>query len=141
LVSLQLDHNVSYDVVSPLRWAGHDVRTARELGFTRLTDDALLLATVRAGRMLATHNRRDFMLLHDAWVTWPAAFGLALPSHPGILVLQDAPPRALSSTLESFLDTTPAGEIPNNLFWWHHREGWRRRLLEGQWEPYPQGPR
>jgi hypothetical protein len=74
LASLYLDHNVSLQIVSPLRSFGHTVRTARDLGRERLHDDAQLLAAAQSGDILITHNRRDLTMLHDAWLTWAAAF-------------------------------------------------------------------
>lgn len=135
--SIYLDHNVSRDVISPLRWAGHDVLSARDLGLTRLPDDAQVLSAVRARRVLVTHNRRHFTLLHDAWVTWPLAFGVVFPAHPGILLLNTAPPLAISDAVNDILGATPASLLASNLFWWHHRDGWRRRLVGNAWEPYP----
>src|SRR3569623_950161 len=76
LAGVYLDHNVSLDIVSPLRFAGHDVVTTRDLHFARQSDDKQLLTAVRAGRIVITHDRQDFTLLHDAWLTWPAAFAV-----------------------------------------------------------------
>ena len=137
MASLYLDHNISLRLAPPLRAAGHDVVTARDLGLTWLTDDAQLLSAVRVGRVLVTHNRRDFTLLHDAWLSWPAAFGLALPPHPGILVLDPAPRELLSAVLGAVLAAIPPTGLANGLFWWHGRHGWRWRIIGTRWEPYP----
>ena len=137
MASLYLDHNISLRLALPLRAAGHDVVTARDLGLTRLTDDAKLLSAVRVGRVLVTHNRRDFTLLHDAWLIWPAAFGLALPPHPGILVLDPAPRELLSAVLGAVLAAMPPTGLANGLNWWHGRQGWRWRIIGTRWEPYP----
>lgn len=138
MASLYLDdHNVSLHLAPPLRAVGHDVVMARDLGLTRLTDEAQLLSAVRAGRVLITHNRRDFTLLHDAWLTWPAAFGLALPPHPGILVLDPAPHETLSGALDALLAATLSAPLANEIFWWHRRDGWRRRIIGTGWEPNP----
>jgi Domain of unknown function (DUF5615) len=96
---------------------GHDVVSARDLSSERLPDDAQLLATVRSDRVFVTHNRADFKLLHDAWLTWPAAFGLALPSHPGILVLDSAPPATLAQVLTTFLAGLPPERLANSYPW------------------------
>lgn len=137
MTSLYLDHNVSLHLAPPLRAVGHDPIMARDLGLTRLTDDAQLLSAVRAGRVLITHNRRDFTLLHDAWLTWPVAFGLVLPPHPGILVLDPAPHEMLSEAVDAFLAAAPAPGLANAIFWWHRRDGWRRRIIGTGWEPKP----
>jgi len=135
LAGLYLDHNMSLHLVSPLEAIGHDVATARELNLTRIPDDAQLLAAVRAGRVLVTHDRGDFTLLHDAWLTWPAAFQVAFPPHPGIFVLDAAPHQILLETLDHFLAATPLTSLVSSLFWWHRHSGWRRREVGRGWEP------
>jgi hypothetical protein len=133
---LYFDHNVSH-YVGPLLWTlGHDLVFSRDIGATTLTDDALLLSTVRANRTPITHNRKDFRMLHDAWVTWPAAFGMALPAHPGILILDQAPPESLARALAGFLDVTPPEQLANAIFSWHRHDGWRQPIAGARWEPY-----
>ena len=107
MASLHLDHNVSLNLAAPLRAAGHDIATARDLGLTRSTDDAQLVSAVRAGRVLLTHNRRDFTLLHDAWVTWPSNFHVVFPAHPRILVVDVAPLEELASAVIAVFSGIP----------------------------------
>lgn len=111
----------------------------RDIRASRQTDDAQLLASARSDRVFITHNRRDFRLLHDAWLTWPAAFGVVLPPHPGILVLDDAPYDDLARVLVAFLVGTPPERLASEIFWWHRLDGWRRPAIEGRWEPYAPG--
>ena len=87
MARLFVDHNFSYRFASSSSLVRHDVLTARDADCEDQPDDAVLLWSVQTGRLLVTHNRKDFKLLHDAWLSWPAAFGIALPPHPGILVL------------------------------------------------------
>lgn len=115
---------------------GHDILASRDVNSERLPDDVLLLTTVRLGRVFITHNRNDFRMLHDAWVTWPAAFGMALPPHPGVLLLDSGPPETLAQVLVDFFDVVRPDNLPNTIFWWHHRDGWRRSTAGGPWEPY-----
>src|SRR5215207_7361039 len=109
---LLADHNVSRNVRLPLASAGHDVLLARDAGLSTVSDDALLLFCTKEERIFVTHNRKDFKLLHDAWVTWPAAFGLALPPHPGILLLDSAAPEALARVIADFLDEARPEDLP-----------------------------
>jgi hypothetical protein len=139
LARLHLDHNVSLRLALLLGMAGHDVVVTRDLGRSRSTDDTLLLSSVQAGRIFVTHNRRDFRLPHDAWLTWPAAFGMALPTHPGILVLDTAPPDILARVLLAFLRATSPARLANAIFWWHRHDGWRRPAIDDRWEPYEPG--
>jgi hypothetical protein len=133
---LYLDHNISRNLIIPLRSAGHDVVAVRDIGLTRATDEAQLLEAVRQGRILVTHNRTDFTLLHDAWMTWPSGLGVGFPVHPGILVVDTAPSDVLSTVVEELIRHMPPAESENGLFWWHRHEGWRRRAVGAGWEPY-----
>lgn len=140
MARLYLDHNVSLRLVASLRSVGHDVVAARDLNITRVSDDAQVLAAVRAGRLLITHNRRDFLLLHEAWITWPAAFGMALPPHAGMLLLDVASPNELVRVLIALLTTTPLSELADNCLWWHRTDGWLRRLVRIEWESFAVSP-
>ena len=135
MADLYLDNDVSLELAPLLSSAGHRVTTTRDLGLFRATDDAQLLTAARNGWILVTYNRRDFVLLHDAWLTWPAAFGLVLPAHPGILALDPASPETLARAVADFVAATPATALENGLFWWHGRDGWRRRIVGSGWEP------
>lgn len=133
MAEFYLDSDVPLLLGRLLRRAGHVVAAARELGLGAATDDAQLLAAVRGGRLLVTHNRRDFTLLHDAWRSWPPAFGLALPAHPEILVLDQAPPGVLFESIEVLLAATSPPARRNELFWWRSRDGWSRRIVGTGW--------
>ena len=61
-----LDNDVARECADDLRAYGHDVITTRELSRARATDDEQLLFAAQQGRILFTHNWRDFLLLHDA---------------------------------------------------------------------------
>ncbi|MEA2641271.1 MAG: hypothetical protein QOF51_2665 [Chloroflexota bacterium] len=88
--------------------------------------------------MLVTHDRADFILLHDAWVSWSIAFGMTLPAHFGILVLDAAPHQQLAAVILDMLEIAPPEELMNVLLWWHRAAGWLRRMPGVGWEPGPQ---
>ena len=136
MAHLYLDHNVARRVEVLLEGDGHDVLASRTINTERLPDDVLLLTTVRLSRIFVTHNRTDFKMLHDAWVTWPAAFGMALPPHPGILVLDTASPEMLASVIAHFLDAARPEDLSDTVSWWHSRDSWDRSIDGGPWEPY-----
>jgi hypothetical protein len=132
VVDLYLDHNVSIKLGTLLQQLGHDVVSTRDLGAGRLTDDVILLDAAKSHRMLVTHNRRDFVLLHDAWRGWPASFGVELPLHSGLLVMDAGSEQELARAISRLLEvTTPQGE----LLWWRRIRGWQRRLPGDAWEP------
>ena len=136
MARLCLNHYISLKLAPLLERAGHDVAITREVGGDRATDDALLLVATQSGRIFITHNRNDFRLLHDAWLNWPAAFGMVFPPHPGILILDQGSPETLARVLTHFLDVMPPERIANGIFWWHHHDGWRQPIAGAQWEPY-----
>jgi hypothetical protein len=135
LTRLYFDHNVARDVDQSLERGGHDVTAARDISYERMPDDAQLLSAVRSSRVLITHNRADFKMLHDAWLTWPAAFGMALPPHPGILILDQAPSTTLTQVLADFLNLTPPEDLANAIFWWRRHHGWRQSTAGSDWRP------
>ena len=49
------------------------VKTAAELGLHLASDGRHLLAAGQAGRILVTHNGKDFITMHDAWMAWSSA--------------------------------------------------------------------
>ncbi len=62
-----LDHNVSLRVAELLRRRGHAARTAREMRLEGIGDEQILLTAATHEWVAATHNAKDFRLLHDAW--------------------------------------------------------------------------
>ena len=135
MADFHLDNDVSLLLASLLQDAGHCVTTARHLGLAAATDDAQLVAAVQSGRLLVTHNRRDFTLLHDAWRTWPAAFGLTLPAHPGILALEHAPPASLFQAIDQLLTSASSSSLVGEMLWWRVRDAWSRRIVGTGWGP------
>ena len=61
---LYADEDFTYPVVEELRRLGHDVLTAQEDGKTRTPDPDILARAHQLGRVVLTHNRRDFERLH-----------------------------------------------------------------------------
>jgi hypothetical protein len=68
------------------------------------------------------------LLLHDAWRRWPGAFGLVLPAHPGILVVDQLDDRAVADAVIRFLAADPPASLPNALYWWRATGGWHHQL-------------
>lgn len=133
-MAFYLDNDVSLDLVPLLRERGHEVTSTRDLRLYRASDVDQLLTAVRNGWVLVTCNRRDFTLLHDAWQTWPAAFGLALPPHRGILALDPAPATEIDGAITTLVAGTSPSAWANELLWWHRR-AWTRRVAGIGWDP------
>lgn len=136
MADFYLDNDVSFELAPFLQSAGHQITTTRDLGLFRAADEAQLLTAARNGWVLVTSNRGDFTMLHDAWLMLPAAFDLALPPHPGILALDQAPPPAQFSAIQALLDTNLPAPWANELFWWRSNRGWQRRIVGTGWERY-----
>lgn len=82
MAAFYLDHDVAQDLRNALQSLGHDVVTSQQLGQAAASDPQQLLTAARAGRILVTHNRKDYELLTDAWATWTMPF-----NHAGVLVI------------------------------------------------------
>ena len=139
MAQLYTDHNVAVRVAEILHQSGHEALIARDVGLARAEDDEHLLFAVQQGRTLLTHNRKDFILLHNALCRWSAAWpAQPAPHHFGILVLQqDIGAAELSHAVDSFLASAPY--LPNELYRWQQNSGWTR-LQTGTrnvWLPYP----
>ena len=118
------DHNVSRPLVLLFRELGHAATNARALGLDRGSDGTHLLFAAERGWILLTHNERDFLMLHDAWLRWSWAWQVA-PRHAGILVLpqrSDWKPPRLVSEIETLLAANPV--MTNQLFAWRASRGW-----------------
>ncbi|HET7036257.1 MAG TPA: DUF5615 family PIN-like protein [Thermomicrobiaceae bacterium] len=117
-----LDHNVSLATAAELRLRRHQATTARDLGLERASDAEQLLAAVRLGAILVTHNAKDFILLNDAWNRWALAWQVNA-RHGGIIVTPDI-----------WLEPQEAGELSdflvggyplfNRIYAWQPRGGW-----------------
>ncbi len=124
MTALHLDHNIARDTGVFLQALGHDVSTAQRGGLSRAGDDEHLLVAAQQGRVVVTHNRSDFYLLHDAWRRWSDAWGINF-RHAGILVMSPWQPQASARELDKFLRSGVS--LLNELYDWKPSRGWVRR--------------
>lgn len=77
MASFYANENFPIGVVHYLREMGHEVLTSQEAGNAnqRIPDEDVLAFAAKAGRILLTLNRRDFIELHEK-----------APNHAGIVV-------------------------------------------------------
>jgi predicted nuclease of predicted toxin-antitoxin system len=82
MASFYTNENFPLKVVQYLREMGHDVLTSHEAGNAnqRIPDEDVLEFATKAGRILLTLNRRDFIELHEK-----------TPGHAGIIVCTQNP--------------------------------------------------
>jgi hypothetical protein len=83
VAAFHIDNDVPVAVAHELLARGHSAFTARDLGLMSAPDPVHLQHAARNNRILVTHNKRDFRLLHQAWTTW-----FATRAHSGILVIK-----------------------------------------------------
>lgn len=139
MARLYLDHNISLPLAPLLRRRGHAVIATRDLTLERAPDDVQLVAAHSRGLILVTHNADDFLLLHNAWLTWHLVWGVPpAPPHPGIINLEQRPIDELDLALEQFLRR--AIPLANEMVTWRRNSGWwlwnieaRRWIQQPDW--------
>ena len=82
-----LDADVEDPMVELLVRKGHPTVTTKQASRINATDDVQLLIATDLGRLLITHDQRDFLLLHRAWRSFARRWGVQPEDHPGILVV------------------------------------------------------
>ncbi len=136
MAAFYLDHDVSLGLAQLLRAAGHACTTAQDERLSQATDEVQLLTAAQQGQVFLTHNRKDYILLNDAWSRWPRAWGVQVPPHSGILVLDHRPELELAAAVAAFLAATPPAPLANSLVWWRYRLGWHSQLPDRRWVLY-----
>lgn len=121
-----LDENASEQLAAHLPRQGHDAVAANEAGNTGASDVRQLLFATRAGRILVTHDLRHFGMLHEAWHTWAAEWGVVGSArHSGIIVLP-TPPRLGIVEAAQGVDrlVRDVDSLENRLVAWEVGMGW-----------------
>jgi predicted nuclease of predicted toxin-antitoxin system len=94
------NENIPLQVVEELRKFGHDVLTSRDAGRANaaVPDDKFLAFATQQSRTLLTHNRRDFIALHQR----------RTGDHSGIVVCTvDIDFRALTMRIDAAVSAIP----------------------------------
>jgi Domain of unknown function (DUF5615) len=99
-----LDENVNVILAARLRADGFDVLTTVEAGRLGSDDDDQLLFATREGRVLVTHNLRDFRRIAIEW----ARAGRA---HAGLMYSSEEAPATVHAWIRDALDLNP--DMPN----------------------------
>jgi len=86
------------------------------------SDGHHLLVAAQAGRILVTHNGKDFLAMQDAWMRWQQAWGIAA-SHAGVLIIPQAwkPPQSAREIIQ-FIGVRPS--LPNEIYVNEMNVGW-----------------
>lgn len=89
------------------------------------TDGSQLLYAADHGWIILTHNRADFILLHDAWHLWARAWDVE-PEHAGIIVLEPIRFPRHAEIVSLIDDVCQRQALVNMLFAWRRTAGWER---------------
>jgi hypothetical protein len=112
-----LDEDVSPRVATFLISWDHDVRTTAGEGRTAATDASQLLYALSSNRILVTHNKGHFVVLHQAWHEWSQAWEVGA-RHPTILALDQALVADVAEAVRRFVAATPAVLEGDTSFRW-----------------------
>lgn len=85
-----LDADVNPELASLLRLNGHDVLITNEASRHDATDDQQLLLATDLGRILITHDKKDYQLLSRLWRHLSARWGVSPEPHANVLILPQA---------------------------------------------------
>jgi hypothetical protein len=135
VAAFYLDHDVGHEVALLLRGAGHDATTAQQSGLRAATDDEHFLTAAEQARILVTHNGRDYLLLHRAWLRWSMAWRVTR-EHAGILLIPQPPMLPIDEAARDLSSFAGSGRPLTN-------ELYRRRPpgLRPAWERWRPGDR
>ena len=95
-----LDENVNVLLAERLRADGYDVLTTRDAGRLGSDDDDQLLFAAREGRVLYTHNMKDFRRIAMEWAR-------AGRSHAGLLYSSEEEPATVHGWITAALRLNP----------------------------------
>lgn len=117
-MNVALDHHYSSAIAAQLRDMGHDVWTARELGWAMEDDEPLLEACAVEQRALVTNNVAHFVVIARQWTE-------AGRRHSGLIFTSDrSMPRGRAaigtyvSALATLLLQHPADGALRDQIWW-----------------------
>ena len=121
MADFYIDNDVTISLATELRSWGHSARTTRDLGLQQASDAQLLALAAQNRWILVPHNRRDFALLHDAWLRWTGIWQVS-ERHAGILLFPHGQPaRDMARTIDRFLQGMP--QMLNRLYEWRAGHG------------------
>jgi Domain of unknown function (DUF5615) len=124
-----LDESLTEQLVTLLIALGHDAVSTNALGRKGIRDHQQLLFAANEQRILITFNIADFVLLHEAWRDWSAAWGTSpdVARHAGILAIQQDKRGLSAQQLATVVHDLVEREesLANRLFVWQRATGWR----------------
>lgn len=108
--AVYVDENMHVLVSSYLRTRGFEAINARDAGMRGKPDRVQFEFAIANERVIATHDRIDFLELHDEWLTSSRA-------HYGIILTSVRPPAEIARRIADLLNRLTADELKNGLFY------------------------
>ena len=111
--SVYLDHNFDPQIAHDLRAHGFDAVAAIEVGMERATDEGHLRFAATAGRVLISHDLKDFPRLAERWAERGEA-------HSGVVLTGQWSKGSYGDLLRrllTLLDSRTAEEFANQVVW------------------------
>lgn len=124
-----IDNDVPVQLAEELQAWGHvALHTRDQPGMNVARDSHQFFFAVQGDYVLVVHNRKDFVLLHDAWRRWMGAW-CGDRAHPGILIVpQHVPAATLAQAIHDHV--TSGVTLTNQLYEWSPAAGWRQRPFQ-----------
>lgn len=126
MAAFYLDEDVPEDLACLLTARGHFATTTRIEGRKGVPDERQLWYAAERGWTIVTMNRRDYRLLHGAWLLWTHEWNVQ-SQHAGVLILDHLLPADVPRVIDAIHDfVRDAGiRLPNALYDWNRNAGWR----------------
>ncbi len=128
MARLFTDEDVSPRIAEHLQKLNHDALTTEQAGRRGSTDNDQPVFATQQDRILITHNRADFLLLHDAWRQWSQLWGVTA-AHTAIVAVDQWRVESLAFIIHNFLLATPDLGNGNLMYRW--------QLASRSWMRYP----
>ena len=107
-VKLYLDEDVPLSFGEALRTRGVDALSTQKAGNKGCTDLEQLLFAVKHGRVIITHNKKDFMLLHKHYLE-------VKKQHHGIILTDQQPVGIMLKSVMKLWFTVNSKKMKNRL--------------------------
>lgn len=107
MADFYLDEDVSHSLKPLLESVGHGVTTTRQQRREGASDGNQFLYAATSAWIMITHNKKDFELLHDAWIHWTTAWNLNHRYHGVLIISQLVLPQDNAAAIDALLSAHP----------------------------------
>jgi hypothetical protein len=124
---LYVDEDPHKDLAPRLTDVGHFAVSTLQLGLKGHSDPWQLAFAARERRIFVTCNFKHFEMLHEAWTSWSAEWGIeSRVRHSGILVIPNGSEITVDQMIAIVAEILDReSDLNNRLFRWRPSTGWR----------------